>query len=403
MKPFLEFFKKHPFITILLLSLVGGVIGGITCLPLSNDHIDDCFLGTFLFGCLALTALLSLANFFFLFTRPERSRRDRALRILEPFGLLFGGFFAALLGEGYFGKEWYEATIQGENHTAMAREHLPTVAVLLGLAVVGYLLLRFSSLERLPPLVTVGSMAALMIGMGLVIVFLCQVIPANEPTSEIGLIWIYASNVLIVGVRALSDTVIRYGRGEGRKTRFPFLNRLLERCLLLPIVAVLAALPLLFLVVIVMMLFGQQPDSLIRVWTETADWNFSQMTPPPPIPYEGHYLCTVAATGHRRVVKPLRTGVRHGHTVVVNRQLQVANAFEELLAERLPRFHRIVRRTYDTVGLPFAKKVKSPYICDIIYVLMKPLEWLFLLVLYACDRQPENRIALQYPHKPFKK
>ena len=33
---------------------------------------------------------------------------------------------------------------------------------------------------------------------------------------------------------------------------------------------------------------------------------------------------------------------------------------------------------------------------DIIYYLMKPLEWLFLLVLYLVDRKPENRIALQY-------
>ena len=27
---------------------------------------------------------------------------------------------------------------------------------------------------------------------------------------------------------------------------------------------------------------------------------------------------------------------------------------------------------------------------------MKPLEWLFVIVLYAADRKPENRIAQQY-------
>ncbi|WP_343073709.1 DUF6688 family protein [Clostridium sp. YIM B02555] len=27
---------------------------------------------------------------------------------------------------------------------------------------------------------------------------------------------------------------------------------------------------------------------------------------------------------------------------------------------------------------------------------MKPLEWLFLIVLYFCDVNPENRIAVQY-------
>lgn len=29
---------------------------------------------------------------------------------------------------------------------------------------------------------------------------------------------------------------------------------------------------------------------------------------------------------------------------------------------------------------------------------MKPLEWLFLIVLYSVDTKPENRIAIQYPH-----
>ncbi|MGT2717203.1 DUF6688 family protein [Streptococcus oricebi] len=30
------------------------------------------------------------------------------------------------------------------------------------------------------------------------------------------------------------------------------------------------------------------------------------------------------------------------------------------------------------------------------YLMMKPLEWFFLLVLYLIDIKPENRIALQY-------
>ena len=34
----------------------------------------------------------------------------------------------------------------------------------------------------------------------------------------------------------------------------------------------------------------------------------------------------------------------------------------------------------------------------IVYIIMKPLEWLFLLVLYLFDTKPENRIATQYPH-----
>ena len=114
-----------------------------------------------------------------------------------------------------------------------------------------------------------------------------------------------------------------------------------------------------------------------------------------------HYLCTVAAGGHRRIVKPLRNGRRHGHEVIVNRQLCVANAFEQLLEERTPRLHRAVRGLYDRCGYPIAKHIRTKAAADIVYLLMKPLEWLFLAALYLCDVRPENRIAVQYPHAPL--
>jgi len=36
------------------------------------------------------------------------------------------------------------------------------------------------------------------------------------------------------------------------------------------------------------------------------------------------------------------------------------------------------------------------WISDVVYVMFKPLEWAFLLVLYVFDEKPENRIARQY-------
>ena len=166
----------------------------------------------------------------------------------------------------------------------------------------------------------------------------------------------------------------------------------------LPWLGLLAVLPLLGVLVGVLTLFGQTPDALIRAWTETADWTFSQKTPPPNVFMDTHYLCTAAARGHPKLVKPLRVGRRHGHTVLVNRQLCIANAFEQLLEERCPRLHRGIREFYDRTGLPIARYIRSPYASDVTYILMKPLEWLFLLVLYAADPRPEDRIAVQYPH-----
>lgn len=104
----------------------------------------------------------------------------------------------------------------------------------------------------------------------------------------------------------------------------------------------------------------------------------------------------MAAGGHRKVVKPQRYGVRHGHRVIVNRQLCVANAFEQILEEKTPKFHKFVRHVYDTYGFPVAKMIKTKTAADIVYFIMKPLEWVFLIVLYLTDVKPENRIAVQY-------
>ena len=107
----------------------------------------------------------------------------------------------------------------------------------------------------------------------------------------------------------------------------------------------------------------------------------------------------MAAGGDRKIVRPLRKGVRHGHEVTVNRQLCVANAFEQILEERTPGLHRRIRRFYDTYGFPVAKLIKKRWMADLVYFMMKPLEWFFVAVLYLTEIHPENRIALQYTGK----
>ncbi|WP_348002282.1 DUF6688 family protein [Streptococcus suis] len=104
----------------------------------------------------------------------------------------------------------------------------------------------------------------------------------------------------------------------------------------------------------------------------------------------------MGAAGHRKLVKPIRMGERHGHRVVVNRQLQIANAFEQILEERYPRLHGRIRSIYDRYGYPISKHIRNAWQADLIYLIMKPAEWFFLFVIYLHDCQPENRIAVQY-------
>lgn len=176
-------------------------------------------------------------------------------------------------------------------------------------------------------------------------------------------------------------------------------NRVLQNAKLWPLAAFVLMWPLLGILIACLLLFGQAPDSLIQAWTKSSGFNLSQKVSPQNLYYDEHYLCTAAAGGHRKVVKPQRMGIRHGHEVIVNRQLCVANAFEQVLEERTPKFHRVVRNFYDRYGFPVAKLIRSRYAADLVYILMKPLEWFFVIVLYLTDVHPEDRIAMQYTGK----
>lgn len=77
-----------------------------------------------------------------------------------------------------------------------------------------------------------------------------------------------------------------------------------------------------------LILIGQRPDSFIRVFLDTSSFIYSNIPAPKPeiVEGDGHYLCTVSAKGHKRLVKPIRAGIREGQIIPVNRQLLIANA-----------------------------------------------------------------------------
>lgn len=134
-----------------------------------------------------------------------------------------------------------------------------------------------------------------------------------------------------------------------------------------------------------------------RTFTETCAGPLSQLTRVVEPVADCHYLCTVAAQGHPWLVGPERMGVRNGHPIVVNRQLATANAFEDLLRDRWPRFARLARRVYDALGYPLSRHLQSRWTADLMYLAMKPAEWGFYLALLLLDRgAPEARIDRMY-------
>ena len=277
--------------------------------------------------------------------------------------------------------------------TPLAFEHLPTILVLFCLSLGGFLLLYFY--KQLPPIPSAICISSLLLGCILSIAYAIQ----------LGWNWdftlLYVFNVVLIYMRAIRQKSIDLAtKMENDPITYEndFLNscaRLLKKSSGWMIVSFFLMLPLICIAMIILILFGQRPDAALKVFTDTSDWTFSQQVSPP-IEYVGHYLCTVAAQGHPDVVKPMRYGCRHGNKIIVNRQLCVANAFEQYVMEKSPRFHKNIRGFYDRYGYPISKHITTKKRANIIYILMKPLEWAFVLFLYTVDNKPENRIATQY-------
>lgn len=305
--------------------------------------------------------------------------------------------------------EWNEEVIEGAYHSPLSGEYLFSFLTLIAVGIVSLLTIALVPARKLSPIAAAFSLAGVLLGNVLSVLFCLQLAPLffmKSPPYFAGFIesmpLLFHFNVLLISlyhVRAQVLAQIPLMDGKIERSRSSVLKRLysfLRKASHWPVATFAALVPLVMLTEAVLILFGQGADSCAKMFTMTADWTFSSQIPPPPLDYDGHYLCTVAAGGHRKIVKPLRMGKRKGVSIVVNRQLMVANAFEELLAERAPRLHGKIRRFYDAHGYPISRLITTPLRADAVYVLMKPLEWLFAFALYLLSTDPEERISRQY-------
>ncbi|WP_311775690.1 DUF6688 family protein [Enterococcus gilvus] len=298
--------------------------------------------------------------------------------------------------------EWYRQLQNNQRHFPVSNDGTLTILVLAVLGYIGYLILKYQGFSSLPPLVIVLGISFVYIGIALAVVVIVQVFTVKSTDFLLSL---FPLNYILIGLKVIRNSILDWKDRECDKENSKLGSKINKLSKSFHIsknwlwLGFIFMVPVLGIVVLTLTLFGQRPDSMILAWTKTSDWNLSQHVAPPNVQIDEHYLCTVAASGHRKIVKPYRMGIRHDHRVIVNRQLCVANAFEQILEEKIPRIHKIIRTVYDNYGYPIAKKIKSPYVADIIYYLMKPAEYFFLLIIYLFDAKPENRIAMQYISK----
>jgi len=278
-------------------------------------------------------------------------------------------------------------------------EHVLTIYVLIGICTIAYFISSYKK-EIISPILETLINSLLLGGIVLNVFIAIQV--------KIPILWGLGNlPVVLLFILALvknQKEVAEYSQNFDldslnaiEKLSWKILNSTLW--IKIPLLLVLC-LPILTLLSGFLMLFGQKPDSIIKVFTDTYKHGFSQLDYMcDNVQCGGHFLCSVAANGHKEIVNPTRLGERGGNKIMCNRQLLVANAFEELVEENLPGMHHFIRKNYNKVGAVIHRYYgifNLKFIADFVYVIMKPLEWFFLVVLYTFDRYPENRIAKQY-------
>jgi hypothetical protein len=221
------------------------------------------------------------------------------------------------------------------------------------------------------------------------------------PIILLYIIAIVKNQILFFAESGLSETDMK---SPFQKLAWKILNlKLLKKIPLL----ILLCFPILAILSVMLLLLGQKPDSAIRAFTETYKHGFSQLDDQciNAICPDGHFLCTIAAKGHKDLVSPIRLGRRGTTIIVCNRQLLISNAFEELLQQKLPYVHKPLRKFYNQIGNLIHRyygAFNRKWVSNSIYIAMKPLEYFFLIVLYLFDKNPENRIAMQYVDKSEK-
>ena len=303
---------------------------------------------------------------------------------------------------------WSKQLINDGVHESFNSQFGKIYVAIIVVGIIGFLILAITKIDRTPPLVSVLAIAAMYISTGKNVVWCKQAYGCckNGNGRLVAISTLILINMFLVMCSVIREKITEWNQirkekmtsGELDEKQLAWYEGVLGKAQYWPVFALVATIPLLGAMLGISVLCGQRPDALIAAWTETADWGLSQRISPPNITvhYDEHYLCTVAAGGHEKVVKPIRMGERHGHRVVVNRQLEVANAFELVLEWKTPRLHRVIRNFYDKYGFPIARCIRTKTACDVVYVIMKPLEWFFTIVLYLTLVHPENVIAVQY-------
>ena len=270
------------------------------------DNILAFILGALAVGGLVIYPIvLTLLNLFFMIVRVKNPVLVRQAKYIEYITLVLGVLYTVLILpflEIQLRADWTETLTNRQVHTPVWVGGQPTIFVLACLGLAGYLFLSWVNICKVPPLLCVFAISGMYLGAAVCLVWIVQVF-----SERYFLLCILPFNGIVLAAKTVRYKVEEWREQqveEVKEFKNPKLNGWNQKLLKSerwPAAAFFFMWPLLGLTVAVLLLFGQRPDSIIRAWTETSDWNLSAQTAPQNIYYDEHYLCTVAQRAQRLV------------------------------------------------------------------------------------------------------
>jgi hypothetical protein len=114
--------------------------------------------------------------------------------------------------------------------------------------------------------------------------------------------------------------------------------------------------------------------SSLPFWLASWLWSRSLYVSLPDQAPSDCFIVTAAGHGHAAFVGTYYEVERNGRKRLVNQQLITLWQFENIWRNFAPRSHRIFRCAYNKVGPVIAARIKSPWLADFAYLVIKPLE-----------------------------
>ena len=251
-------------------------------------------------------------------------------------------------------------------YASLANEHILTVIVLLTLGMFSFWGLS-TYYQSLSPIIYVVCSTIIIWNIIFAVVYLTHTsFSSSGETYSVLVLKISFLSLAFLYIAGLKNSLNQFlNRLEKETTNsnkwLMFFYRMSNGYKKMPKLWTICLFPTMIMIQFILVLFGQRPDSMIRVFLETSSFNYSIIPAPKPeiVEGDGHYLCTVSAKGHKKLVKPIRAGIRRGERIPVNRQLLIANAFENILEQHMPIIHKPIRHFYDKYGYPISKHIHS--------------------------------------------